>query len=150
LDSWAFKKGNPGAGTVTKVDIPYGADCAVSYTYDAASNSYLRFVEGEPFTDKPTGVQIAPKNVVVMYVSYESSDDGEEYGLGGRDEMQLIGEGRAVIFRDGEAVEGRWLKPSESGRTMFLDAAGSPVSFNRGQTWIQIVPESWEITLNQP
>jgi hypothetical protein len=110
LDSWAFKKGNPGAGTVTKVDIPYGADCAVSYTYDAASNSYLRFVEGEPFTDKPTGVQIAPKNVVVMYVSYESSDDGEEYGLGGRDEMQLIGEGRAVIFRDGEAVDGLSLR----------------------------------------
>ncbi len=147
LDSWTFKVGHPGAGKVTSVKIPYGADCACSYTYDKATNTYLRFVEDEPFLDKPTGAQIAPKNVVVMFVSYDSSDFGEEYGLGGRDVMQLIGDGKAVVLRDGQAVTGRWTKADESSRTMFVDDNGQPISFNRGQTWIEIIPSSWDITL---
>lgn len=151
LDIWSFKSDSPAkAGdpaAAIALDIPYGADCDTRYDYDSATNTYLRSVAGEPFTDAVTGNQLAPKNIVVMYVNYYSSDDGEEYGLGGTDIMELVGEGKAVVLRDGVAVEGRWLKPSESGRTVFLDAGGSPIRFNRGQIWIEIIPASWDITL---
>ncbi len=147
IDAWKFKSAQPGAGKITSVKIPYGAQCACSYSYDKATNKYLRYVEDEPFLDKPTGAQIAPKNVVIMYVDYDSSDFGEEYGLGGRDVMQLIGEGKAVVLRDGQAVTGRWTKADASSRTMFIDDNGQPITFNRGQTWIEIIPSSWDITL---
>lgn len=147
LETWSFKSGHPGKGNVGSVTIPYGAGCEASYKYDKKSNTYLRSVDGEPLLDKPTGNQIAPKNVIIMYISYESDDSGEDYGLGGRDIMQLVGEGKAVIMRDGEAITGRWTKASTSSRTYFLDGEGRPVEFNRGQTWIEIIPESWEITL---
>jgi len=151
LDSWAFKADKPAkkgqAGMTVSVEIPYGADCDTRYDYDYVTNNYLRFVAGEPFTDAVSGRQLGPKNVVVMYVNYYSSDDGEEYGLGGTDSMELVGEGKAVVFRDGVAVEGRWTKSSTSGRTMFLDAEGRPIEFNRGQIWLEIIPSSWDITL---
>lgn len=146
LDEWTFKTDKPGKGNVIAIDVPYPADCAVHYDYDKGGNKYLRSVEGEPFMDQVTKSQLAPKNVIVMYVSYSSSDDGEEYGMGGHDIMELVGEGRAVVCRDGEAIDGRWVKSSEEGRTMFLDAAGQPIALNRGQVWISIVPESWEVT----
>lgn len=151
LDTWPFKadtpakKGRP--GLTVSVDIPYGADCDTHYDYDYATDTYPRSVAGEPFKDSVTGNQLAPKNVVVMYVDYESSDDGEEYGLGGTDVMVLVGEGKALVMRDGTAIDGKWVKSSESGRTMFLDAAGRPIEFNRGQTWLEIIPSSWDITL---
>ncbi len=147
IDPWPFKADQPGAGTTVSVDVPYTAGCALRYDYDKASNTYKRSVEGEPFLDKPTGAQIAPKNVVIQFVSYSSSDDGEEYGLGGRDFMELTGEGRAIVIRDGEAIEGRWLKPGEPERTMFLDSEGRPIKFDRGQTWVEIIPTTWEVTL---
>jgi hypothetical protein len=151
LDRWAFKADKPAkkgqAGMTIAVDIPYGADCDTRYDYDFATNTYLRSVAGEPFTDAVSGKQLAPKNVVVMFVNYNSSDNGEDYGLGGTDSMELVGEGRAVVLKDGVAVDGRWLKPSESGRTVFLDAGGRPIEFNRGQIWLEIIPASWEITL---
>lgn len=151
LDSWTFKADKPAkkgqAGTTVSVEIPYGADCDTRYDYDGATNTYLRTVAGEPFKDTVSGRQLAPKNVVIMYVNYYSSDDGEEYGLGGTDSMELVGEGKAVMLRDGAVVEGRWLKPSVSGRTVFLDAEGRPIEFNRGQIWLEIIPASWDITL---
>ncbi len=151
LDSWPFKADRPAkkgqGGTTVSVEISYGADCDARYDYDYATNTYLRFVAGEPFTDAVSGKQLAPKNVVVMNVNYYSSDDGEEYGLGGSDIMELVGEGKAVVLRDGVAIEGRWVKASASGRTMFLDAEGRPIDFNRGQVWLEIIPSSWEITL---
>ncbi len=151
IDSWPFKADKPAkkgqAGTTISVNIPYGADCDTRYDYDYATNTYLRFVAGEPFDDAVSGKQLAPKNVVVMYVNYYSSYDGEEYGLGGTDSMELVGEGKAVVLRDGVAVEGRWVKSSTSGRTMFLDAEGRPIELNRGQIWLEIIPASWDITL---
>lgn len=151
IDSWPFKADNAAkkgqAGTTVSVKIPYGADCDARYDYDYENNTYPRFVAGEPFMDAKSGKQLAPKNVVIMSVNYYSSYDGEEYGLGGTDSMELVGEGKAIVFRDGVAVEGRWVKPSASGRTMFLDADRRPIAFNRGQTWLEIIPASWDISL---
>jgi len=54
--------------------------------------------------------------------------------------IDTVGTGRAVIFQDGVAKEGSWKKDSESGRTRFFDAIGQEIPFNRGRTWIEVVP----------
>lgn len=145
LRGYLFKKNAPGKNKALSIKIPYPAACDVQYTYDVKTNTYLRSVAGEPHTDKVTGAQLAPKNVIIQYISYSYSDDGEEYGMGDRRMMELVGEGRAQIFLDGDMIEGRWTKASASEPTIFTDAAGQEIKFNRGQIWISIVPESYSI-----
>ncbi len=136
-------KNRSGAGAI---DIPYSADCSVHYDYDKKTGTYLRSVAGQPHTDKPTGRQLAPVNVVVQFVDYTSSDSGEDYGMGESQTMNVIGSGRALFFTSGGVVEGTWSRSGGSDRTAYIDAAGAPVVFNRRQIWIEFVPSSWTIT----
>ena len=105
-----------------------------AYSYDAPSNTYLRSQAGAPHTDREAG-QIAPTSVVAMFVNMNRvMEDGY------REQISSLGEGRAVIFQDGTAIETTWRKPTKTSQLNFTDTAGKPVLLNRGQTWISAVP----------
>ncbi len=119
------------------VDISFdspGSDYAVRWEYDAATNSYLRTMGGLPHNDGVTGERLTARNVAVQFAVLRPS------GVKAYNIIDTVGDGAAVIFRDGIAIEGSWRKESEAGRTRFYDAAGSEIAFNRGVTWIEVVP----------
>lgn len=104
------------------------------YDYDAASNTYLRSIGGGPSEDREDG-RIAPSVVIGMKVSMSRIlEDGY------RESIQTTGTGEATIFQNGTAIQATWSKASRSAQLQFLDAAGKPISLNRGQTWIAAVP----------
>jgi len=45
-----------------------------------------------------------------------------------------------VIFRDGEAIKGKWKKLSAKDRLKFYDSEGLEVKLNAGTSWVEIVP----------
>jgi len=44
------------------------------------------------------------------------------------------------VFLDGKAIKGKWQKLTESARTKFFDETGAEINFNRGATWVEVVP----------
>jgi hypothetical protein len=66
------------------------------------------------------------------------ADDGYENNL------HLIygtkGTGKAVVFLDGNAIEGTWAKKDRKDRMIFKDSKGQIIKLNRGPVWIQILP----------
>jgi len=113
----------------------------VTYQYDRQNNSYLRFIAGRPHIDKETQKQLSPKNVAVMWVKTWPLYDPE-----GGWHIETIDSGPAKVFLDGQVIEGSWKKESRNARTKFYDSQGKEVIFNRGQTWIQVVPQGTEVT----
>lgn len=113
------------------------------YTYTAATNNYARSLAGVPHIDRNTNQQIMVKNVVVQYMptTYGKTRIGE---LSTR--MATPGSGKAVVFRDGIAIEGTWTKSSHTSRTKLLDAAGKEIPLNAGNTWYNIVPVGNTVT----
>lgn len=109
----------------------------VDYAYAAATNDYARSLAGQPHTDRNTNQQIRVKNVVVQYMptSYGTTRIGEQTVI-----MGTPGSGKAVVFRDGTAIEGTWSKTSHTSRTVFKDAGGKEIPLNPGNTWYSIVP----------
>ena len=109
----------------------------VDYAYDATANDYARSLAGAPHIDANTGQQIHVKNVVVEYMptSYGFTRISEDTVI-----MQTVGQGKAVVFRDGQAIEGTWKKDSHTARTQLLDAAGKDIPLDAGNTWYSIVP----------
>ncbi len=140
--TWTFKDEAPLAERPAEsktIDINFSSfSYSVEYQYDPQTNDYLRFMAGEEHDDAD-GTPIRPKNVVVQKVNTSLADEE-------RLNMETIGEGAAVIFRDGMAIEGTWKKDARGDRTLFYDTNGDEIEFNAGQTWIEVIPTDREIT----
>lgn len=109
----------------------------VTYEYDRESNTYKRSQGASPFLDANTDEQIAPKNVVVQFVSISNFDEQ-------RLDIETLGSGKAFIFKDGQKIEGTWKKDAPSSRTIFFDASGNEVELNAGQTWVEVMEKDRE------
>lgn len=125
-----------------RIDVAYSFG-AFSYRYDRRSNTWRRYVNGEAQRDRATNAVVAPKNVVVMQVAFDSLGAGQH----GRLEAATIGSGRAWIATNGTVVKGTWKKASASAHTHFFDLAGKPVTLTRGQTFVQVMPSGTPVTV---
>jgi hypothetical protein len=152
---WTFKEpadlaDRPVGGSIS---VPYRAN-KISYRYDRETNRYVRGVSGaKTQRDGSTKAVVAPSNVVVLYMGTAPlrNDQFSRNNLKKhRIDIDYIGSGKALVFRDGQVIKATWSKKSELAPTRFLYAAGSlkgqPVPLVRGQIAIQVVPKSTKVT----
>jgi hypothetical protein len=104
------------------------------YSYDNESKRYKRLLAGSPHIDATTKQQITAKTIIVQFVPIEAIPGDEKLRI----DIDLFGEGKALVFQNG-TTQASWIK-SGPGRTLFLNAQGNPISFNRGQMWVELVP----------
>jgi hypothetical protein len=112
------------------------AEDDVGWTYDPATNGYLRLRRGRAARDAASGDQLWTKNVVVIEVS-EGRIPGDEKG---RIDQEVIGSGEARIFMDGVERAAKWRKDDAAGPLRFYDTAGAEVALNAGPVWIAALP----------
>ncbi|MCL6471239.1 MAG: DUF3048 domain-containing protein [Firmicutes bacterium] len=118
------------------IDIDFSkAESKVRYVYDRQTNQYNRLMAGQPHVDADTNQQIAPKNVIVQYVSISKIAND----IKGRMQVDLVGSGKAVVFQDGAVIQAIWQRPTVGSITRYYDLSGSEIKLNRGQTWIELV-----------
>ncbi len=137
--AWTFAPTAPLADRPAdaSLSITYPAN-QIDYRYDRESNTYLRFVGGQPQVDAGDGRQVAPANVVVMTVVFGPLNDGNPSKK--RLEAQVVGEGPAWIATNGVTIRGTWRKASTDAPTRFYRNDGKEVVLTVGQTFIQVVP----------
>ena len=147
---WSERPAGP-SQPARSLSIPYSAAyCDVDYAYDASAGLYKRSVLHEPHIDDLTGEQLAAANVVVLYVNHVPTLIVEDM-LGSKSlEIQLWGQGRLQLFRDGVVQEGSWLRPQRDDPLLFLDSAGKPLPLKRGAVWIEIVPLDMTVSVGAP
>ncbi|MBU0569438.1 DUF3048 domain-containing protein [Patescibacteria group bacterium] len=142
--SWKFTDGYP-SGSVEADNISFEfwegmGDYDVSWKYDSTTNSYLRTNGGKEHIDHETQKQLSAKNVVVQFVNEKGPVDKEFHMF-----YTTIGSGEALIFQNGEAIEGTWEKKLQTSRTVFYDGDGVEIEFVRGPIWIEAVPKGNKI-----
>lgn len=128
----ASKTPNAKSITINTSSVKYNT----SYSYDAATNSYLRNLAGAPHIDSANSKQLNPKVVVAMTVPYSIHSDRSH------SVYKTVGSGSVTIFQDGIATVGTWSKTSKSSNITFADSAGKPLALNAGQTWISVISDS--------
>jgi len=143
---WRFGKDAPLAerpsGGIIRVVYTQNS---IEYRYDRATNTYLRGVSGQSKQlDAATGKRVAPKNVVVMMVSFRPLNDGSNKH---RLVAKNVGSGKAWIATNGRTIVGTWKKASITGPTRFYDKDGKPVTLTAGQTFIQVMPLGSKVTI---
>jgi len=143
LGSLQFKDDQPKkANLIERLRIDFPIPYSVSFSYEPTDNAYWRAVNGAPDVDAYLNVQYEPKNVLVLVMrNWDIPDDDK-----GRQDFDLTGGGTAYYFLDGGVVTGTWYKENLTSETIYLDGAGQPMRFNRGQTWIEVVPAEAQIS----
>ncbi|HEX2988536.1 MAG TPA: DUF3048 domain-containing protein [Chloroflexota bacterium] len=123
-------QGTPSYG----LTIYYPGGYEVGYGYSPETKSYLRSMDGLPHRDADSGERVSPLNVVVQVIRSWTIDDI------GRLDMEQVGQGKALFFRDGVVSEGSWHKRSLTAPTQWLDANDTPVLMKPGKIWVQMIP----------
>ena len=146
---WTFKKETPAKTPTAKV-VSYEfwdkySDFDVTWTYDAATNSYLRTNGGKKHLDKNTGKQIAAKNVVILFMDESVANDG--YDQGQHMLYGTKGTGKAIIIMDGAATNGTWSKKDRFSPLVLKDTTGKSIEFNPGLIWFSIIPTGNKVTI---
>ncbi len=129
------------ASSANSISIPYKSTvCAASYQYEPTTDSYLRSINGVPHTDLTTGKRVAPRNVIVQFITVTGSGirdvTGAETPI-----SQVIGSGKCLVFTGGRVYHGTWNKPNRSSPTRYLNESGKDIPLHPGQTWIHLVTE---------
>jgi len=105
-----------------------------SWAYDAESARYYRRMASAPHIDGLSGEQLTARNVVIQVVpAWVGSRQGHVL-------YDLVGEGPAYVFRDGHIFEAVWSKRWREDRTRYWHPSGEELRFNRGNTWVALVP----------
>jgi Protein of unknown function (DUF3048) N-terminal domain/Protein of unknown function (DUF3048) C-terminal domain len=126
----------------TSVRVGFLAGFAVTWTWDAPSGTWKRSIFGSPEV-VAAGTQFAPKNVVVMFVSYVGGDPNHA-GVGA--EAVLTGTGKALVFSSGREIVGTWSRSDKNQPAQLLDAAGRVIALNPGQTWVELPDNGYSVT----
>lgn len=127
-----------GAGSA----YPGSPSFAVTWDWDAVSGTWKRSIFGQPET-VASGAQLAPKNVVVMFVTYVGGDPNHSNEGA---EAVITGTGKAIVFTAGKEIDGTWSRPDKEHVAQLLDASGNRIPLTPGQTWVELPDSSYSVT----
>ncbi len=145
--SWKFKEDEPlDSPSATQISFEFWrnkGDYNVLWKYEKGGNRYLRFNGGKEHIDYENKQQLFAKNVVILFVKEEGPVDNEGHMF-----YTTIGEGKLLVFQNGDVIKGVWRKRVKEENLAFFDEEGKEISLVRGETWIEAVPEGNKISYN--
>lgn len=128
--------------------IPYPGSSLTEWHYDSGSGTYLRWINGVPLRDIFTG-QVEASNVIVYFADHQRTDIVEDSTGATSVRIAVNGAGRAWFFRDGKLNTGYW-QTDGTRPPYFTTEDGEPYPLKPGNTWVQLVPTTYTIGLNNP
>ncbi len=141
---YAERKAPLDGGTdATEISIPYSV-YTMSYTYDAENGVYMRCKKGQPHTMQ-SGVRLSFENVIILRMQNYDLNDGTDKG---RQELSDTGTGKGTYITEGKSIPITWKRENRASKTEYYSENGEKLLINPGKTFIQIVPESMNVTIS--
>lgn len=129
---WEFSEDAPEGGSETEAfEVEYPQAGRSGWQWDGGSDRWLRLQDGEEHLTVDDE-RLAADTVIVAEVP---TTDRERLPI------DPVGEGEATVFRDGQAFEARWRKPSPGQHMEILDPDGEPFAMRPGVSWLELHPE---------
>lgn len=151
LSGLVFDTNLPPAGVPTlEVDVDFPAKGPKHiWEYDAVLGKWRSWTQeqnvrrpgpAQPDVDYLTGNQLAFDNLVVIYANHADSDfiEDEAFNLKSVG-VNLLGEGRAVLLRDGLRFEGVWKRYAPDQLMQVFDVGGVALAYKPGTIWYHVI-----------
>jgi hypothetical protein len=123
--------------SVSTIDLDFGGT-TVGYRW--GKGGWARSQDGAAFRDA-SGRQVKTTNVLVQEIDASPSKSLFDSNGVASPRFDLVGSGRAWLFRDGKMVQGTWTD-SGAGAPVFKTSKGAVMNLARGRTWLEMVPSA--------
>ena len=156
LNGMTFSPLTPDGGqSINRINVRYSVSAYLYWQYDASTGRYFRFQDnqedlgglGEGFhqlVDRLNNQPIQADNVVVLTMSHCHAiyvpPEGDIPAIEIVD-MDFVGSGVAYAFRNGQAYEVKWVRPSNDWVVYLIKNDGTPYFFKPGTTWFQVITD---------
>jgi hypothetical protein len=124
----------------TEIKVVYAPQNWARWEYDPAEGIYVRYEGDALHVEETSGEPLTAANVIVLQAKHSVTDIDEGYGSFSV-RIELLGQGTALVFRDGKWVEGSWVRQNKTEMIRLLDGAGNPLPLKPGNVWVQVVPD---------
>ena len=131
---------------VTSVEVTYPS-VRSAWTWNAGTGLWERSDAGDASLSDTTGNVLTTVNVVVMRVATRDLPETDVAGAP-VPETILEGEGALDYFIDGQHLTGSWSKAGVNDPFVFTDANGAPMLLKPGNTWVELLPNQGDLTVN--
>lgn len=121
------------------VHLPFSDYSDAYWRWSARDSAWLRWHGTVPHTVEGDE-QVSATNVVVQVVGVSASSIIDAAG-NASPEVDLVGSGKAYVFRDGRVIIGRWKRPTLDDVTRFLTKDGTEIALAPGRTWVELLPD---------
>ena len=134
--TWSTKLTGPSKpGTVIRTKI---GNTDVGFQWQAKLHRYARIIDGA-VQKTASGTVINTPNVVVQFCQItEYSADRDVLGNPAQF-TKTVGQGKAVVFRNGRRIDGTWSRPSAQDGTTLKSTNGRPIALSPGGAWFVLV-----------
>lgn len=128
----------PGGGPATDVRLRFTPQSSARWSWDESSQRWLRAQDGSAHV-QADGRQLTAANVVVARMAVTTGSGVDSKGSPTVD-IAVVGEGDAVVLRDGQQFPARWRKSSPDAQLEWLTPEGQSLALAVGSTWVELMP----------
>jgi DUF3048 family protein len=108
--------------------------------YQWEGGQWMRFDHDAPLTME-NGTEIGVDNVLLEEHTVNlSATLGDVLGTASTEIEDVTGTGKAVLFRDGRRLVGKWTRESVEDPVVFETKSGDRMVLHEGTTWIELLP----------
>ncbi len=122
------------------LSIIYSKGFHASYIYREDEKKYQRYHNEQEQIDLNNDQAILVTNIIVQHVKHRTAEQ-VGYVL-----VDFVGSGKAEYYIQGNRYEGVWERATLKDRTIYKDASGQEMLFQPGNTWIQVVLSTTQIS----
>ena len=141
-----FESAMPSGGSYNNAATLQWGYASARFVYDPLKRKYAVRLNGERATaEEEDGLQWAD-TVVIQQVKQTQSKYFDKGG-GNTPHAETIGQGQAIVLRNGFAFPVSWSRPDAKSGTTFTQTDGSTMAFKPGQTWIALYDERRPVKL---
>lgn len=108
------------------------------FEYNPEDGLYYRFQYGDKHIDQLTGEQLAYKNIILQYSSWENYDENGYLNI----HVDDPGEGKYIV--NGKAMDITWKKHQPWGATFYYDTNGNQITMETGKTFVCIIQDTYK------
>lgn len=127
-----------GSKKARKIVVSFGS--ATTITYKWSGGQWMRSERGVPFVSE-AGEPIGVDNLIIEeHIVNNSRRIVDVVGNPSIEIADPVGSGRALLFRDGRVIVGRWVREKLHKRVVYETRTGEEMVLAPGTTWVELLP----------
>lgn len=126
------------ARRVSRFTVTMGST-PVAFSWDASAGRWVRQRGGRAVTGAD-GEPTTTRNVLVQFCRVTPDRSDIDQAGNPAQYTHAVGDGRAVLFRDGRMIDGRWSRDDASDPTRYTDRDGDELTLRPGGVWVLLAP----------